>query len=107
LRGTTERQKITLGEMRSSGAHGIGPCYQNRSSTTVTVLPIDPDVRHAGHHIAHVVFCARAMVNRILASARRAPFQASQDWSKFARDMVPPGMMCPDCKGTGWQLVSV
>jgi hypothetical protein len=29
------------------------------------------------------------------------------DWSRFAPDMMPPGMMCLDCKGSGYQLVSI
>ena len=29
------------------------------------------------------------------------------DWSKFAPHIAPPDMKCPDCKGTGYQLVSV
>jgi hypothetical protein len=29
------------------------------------------------------------------------------DWSRFAPDMMPPGMMCLDCKGGGYQLVSI
>jgi hypothetical protein len=29
------------------------------------------------------------------------------DWSKFVPDMVPIGMKCVDCKGSGYQLVSV
>jgi hypothetical protein len=27
--------------------------------------------------------------------------------SRFAPDMMPPGMMCLDCKGSGYQLVSI
>jgi hypothetical protein len=29
------------------------------------------------------------------------------DWSRFAPDMMPPGMICLDCKGSGYQLVSI
>jgi hypothetical protein len=29
------------------------------------------------------------------------------DWSKFAPDMMPAGMKCLDCKGSGYQFVSV
>jgi hypothetical protein len=29
------------------------------------------------------------------------------NWGKFAPGMVPPDMKCPNCKGSGWLLVSV
>jgi DnaJ-class molecular chaperone len=29
------------------------------------------------------------------------------EWSKFAPDIVPSRMKCPDCKGSGYQLASV
>jgi DnaJ-class molecular chaperone len=29
------------------------------------------------------------------------------NWGKFAPGMVPADTQCPDCKGSGWLLVSI